>query len=188
MSFYSLSDGSSPTGSEEDSNASVILTVFDNTFAKAKITACEIKIWGDNKYVEVRWQLIDTKFKGIFVTQKIKVFEQSGKARDRAINMLVRLYKIANLKLSHSDAPGNSDLAMLKGRVMGIKIQQWFYQGKEGNWVSEVHSAEEFTSKEGVLKNAPAENPLIASNSMPIEAYQKMSNQADSMVDDDIPF
>ncbi len=32
---------------------------------------------------------------------------------------------------------------------MGVKIQEWFQDGKEGNWISEIHPTDGFVSEAG---------------------------------------
>lgn len=191
MSFYTLSDGSKPTGSAEDSNTVSSLTIPNNTMAKAKITKFEnVELPSGVRFLEIKWQLNDTKYKGIHVSQKVKIFEEHPAARDRAINMLVRLFKLANLQPSSDGPPSDQELAAFKGRLMGIRIQQWFYKGKEGNWVSEVHPADTFTSKEGQMMEAPPAQKQQMSFEEAEKAYGKVVNeeQAPNDFDDEIPF
>jgi len=183
--FFTLSDGSKPTGSEEDANLSASFTIANNTMAKAKILSFVIKTFGESQYLEVKWLLTDTSYKGLNVSQKIKVFDVPGKARDRAINMLVRLYKIAGINPSHSSIPTDKDLLVFKGKIMGIKVQQWFYEGKEGNWVSAVYPADDFKSEDGVMLSAPKAE-LKGSSYDAKDADVIFSNKPD--FDDDVPF
>jgi len=102
MSFWELSDGSKPTGNEDDANVNTSMIVPNNTLAKAKIIKFKNEeMPSGDKVLIISWQLHDTKFKGLYVNQKIKVFDNNPSARDRALNILVRLYKIANITPSH---------------------------------------------------------------------------------------
>lgn len=193
MSFWSLSDGGKPTGSAEDANTSASMIVPNNTMAKAKIMKFEnVEMPSGDKMLVINWQLQDTNSRGIYVSQKLKVFDAKPATKDRAINMLVRLYKLANLQPESTGCPSNEELAKFKGRLMGIKIQQWFYQGKEGNWVSEVHAAEGFTSEDGVMVSAPIEKHQSMSYQQAEQAYSQMTNQNqkqnDYGFDNDVPF
>lgn len=188
MSFYTLSDGSKPTGNAEDSNTSASMVIANNTMAKAKITKFEnVELPSGMRFLEVKWQLQDTSFKGLHVSQKVKIFDENPNARDRAINMLVRLFKLANITPSHDGAPTDQDLAAFKGRIMGIKIQQWFFKGKEGNWVSELHDANGFKSQDGQLIAAPPNKQISFEEAE--KAYGNVINtEPKEEFDDDIPF
>jgi len=184
MGFYTLSDGNKADGSPEHAFAKPSLTIPDGTMAKAKIMDAELKSFDWGKHYEVKWCLQDTSSKGLYVTQKIRAFDENPGKRDRAVQMLVCLFKAVNYTPSHDEPPSDEDLAQIKGRVAGITIQQWFFNGKEGNWVSEVYSAESFKSIEGTMKSAPASQSISPSSPPP----PSDSFVPENFKDDDIDF
>jgi hypothetical protein len=74
--------------------------------------------------------------------------------------MLMRMYKLCAHKPTHSDAPTDNDLAPMKGKILGIKINEWQNNGKEGNYVGEVHALEGFVPAVGeklVVSSGPTD-------------------------------
>lgn len=189
MSFYTLSDGTKPSGSAEDANIMVARTIPNDTKAVAKVTSAKLKDFDGSKFYEVEWELTSTNYKGVTVKQKIKCFDEDEKKVDRAKQMLVRLFKVLNFKPIHSEAPTDQDLFELKGRSAGIKVQQWFYNGKEGNWVSSLYESDGFESEEGYLLTAPKQEmskmPPNCNDSQINTVYEEFSKQS---FDSDIPF
>lgn len=186
MSFYTLSDGTKPSGSAEEANIMVATTIPDETKALAKVTSAKLKDLEWGKFYEIEWELTSTAYKGFKVKQKIKCFDEDAKKADRAKQMLVRLFKVLNFKPLHGEAPTDQDLVELNGRVSGIKVQQWFFNGKDGNWVSSLYESDGFESEEGVLKQAPVETRMPPNcNDSQIQMYETASSKE---FDDDIPF
>lgn len=160
MNFYTLSDGGKPTGSEEDSHMTGSLIIPHNSKVLATVESFKNFTFpntGDH-ILDLKWKIAAGKYKGIVVQQKFKVFDKKESVRDRALNMFVRLSKIANIAPTHDGAPTDQDLAQFKGRKVGIMVQQWFYQGKEGNFISELHPADGFQEEIGEMIEPPAEH------------------------------
>lgn len=153
MSFWSSFSGDIIDGSEERSHSKGFELIPNNTTASSIIKKSELlKIQDSNdKFYQITYQLIDGDFKGSFVQQKIKCFDHDDKKRDRNLNMLFRLFKLCNYKPDHNSEPNNDDLINLNGNHIGIKIREWEYDGKQGNWVSEIHAVDDnFVSKTGI--------------------------------------
>jgi hypothetical protein len=126
-------------GSAENSHVAFFPTIPDGTTAPGMIKSAEMKEFDGNQFFQVTYKLMDGEFKGREVRQKLKCFDFDDKRRDRAKNMLMRLFKLSNLKLAHKNIPTDKDLLPLQGKILGIKIQEWFDDNKEGNYVSEVY-------------------------------------------------
>jgi hypothetical protein len=110
-----------------------------------------------NKYLSIDWILTDGDFKGNKVNQKLKVFgdpmaKDSDKARFKALNMLKLIYKLYNIKPKHLGDPTDQDLMIFVGKTAGIIIRETEpnENGKQYNWVSEIHDAKRFKSETGV--------------------------------------
>jgi hypothetical protein len=131
----------------------------DGTKALAKIESFTNQTNKDSgfKYLNIEWALTDGDFRGQKVTQKIKVYggdkfdKDPAKTRHRALNMLKLLYQLFNIKPKHTNPPTDQDLAMFSGKIAGIKIRETEpnENGRQYNWVSEVHPSQGFKSETG---------------------------------------
>jgi|SRR6056297_928376 len=189
MSFFTLSNGEKPTGDAESAHAAGTLLIPHNTQAIAKIDSfklIESQTSDFPSFYAVKFELMNTKYKGFYVTLKLKPYDQKKSIQDRAKQMFVRLYHLCQLQPAHSGAPQDNDLLMFKDKILGIKILQWFYQGKEGNFVSEIHSSQNYECKEGEYLTPPT--PSGQDVKQQETADQAFSQQQTQTLDDDIPF
>lgn len=186
MSFWIGQEGKKITGSEEDSFTSVSRIIPDGTSARASIKKAlyiDNASQGVENFYLIIYTLADGDFKGSEVQQKIRCFDAKPEKAARAKNMLLRLFKLTNVVLKHNDMPTDSDMAPMQNKIVGIKIREWQFNGKEGNWVPEVHAnTPEFVSSTG--------KKLEASTEVPISSYadKTSKNQAVAGLDEDLPF
>jgi len=186
MSFWK-SDLGEITGNEEDAFAKSFTQIPDNTLAIAKIVSFVNAEYNGNKYLSLDWQLIDGDFKGQKVNQKLKVFgddrdKDPAKTRHRALNMLKLMYSLFNIKPAHADAPSDGDLAIFVNKIAGLKIRETEpnENGRQYNWVSEVHNPSGFKSETGislVVTHRPSQGAIGSVFNLPVGELQ-----------DDIPF
>jgi hypothetical protein len=149
MSFWQSQSGTPIDGSVENSHAYVMKVIPDNTRAIVSIKDVELKNIQGDEFYQATYKIIDGEFKGCEVRHKIKCFDNDKKKRDREVNMLLRLFKLCSKTPPAEHAPTKDELLQLKGSVIGIKVQEWFFDGKEGNWVSEIHASDGFVSEAG---------------------------------------
>lgn len=185
MSFWKLSTGQSPSGSEEASFTGSFKIIPDGTTALASIKDFTIDENGDSALYKIIYKIIEGEFSNREVTQKIKCFDAKPSIADRALNMLKRIHDLCNLKPSHANAPNNEDLLLFKGKVLGIKINEWSMikadgSLSEGNYVSEIHAPAGYECATGVKLDTP--KPMIQS------ALSNNNRVVDNSLADDIPF
>ena len=151
MSFWESKTGAPLTGSAEDAFTSSFTIIPDGTTASAMIKAFEIKQFGEEAFYQITWKIVSDQFKNQEVRQKLNTFDVKPEKAQRALNMMMLIYKLFDHKPTHNNAPTNDDLKPLTGKVAVIKIQEWALNGKEGNFVSEVHKLNaEFKPEIGV--------------------------------------
>lgn len=187
MSFYKSKSGMKMDGSEESAHAKQIKIVPHDTHATASIKKYELVSNDNGKYYQLTWKLLDTTFKGCEVRQNIKAFDADAKKADRAINMMIRLFKLCEYKPDHDLQPENQDLLPMVGKVLGIVINEVFIAdaGRSVNYIAEVHSSSGFETKDGehiAHESTPTSQP-VASGSVD-SAFSR--NQ--TVTDDDIPW
>ena len=163
MSFWESKTGAPITGDAEVSFAGFFKIIPDGTTARAAIKLFE----SGPIFYQITWKITDGEFKNREVRQKINVFEMNPDKAQRALNMLMRIYKICGHKPTHSEAPTDADLLPMVGFVCGIKIQEWSMLRPdgtmaEGNWVAEVHPADaEFIVETGIKQvSRPGDSAL----------------------------
>lgn len=157
MSFWESELGA-VTGSESDAFAKTFTQIPDGTTALAKIESFVNSEYNGNKFLTINWLLTDGDFKGSKVEQKLKVWGGGAidkdpiKTRHRALNMLKLIYQLYDIKPKHANDPTDQDLAVFHGKVAGIKIRETEPndQGRQYNWVSEVHVAKGFKCETGI--------------------------------------
>lgn len=198
MSGFWESELGDVTGSAADAFAKTFTQIPDGTMALAKIETFINAEYQGNKYLLVEWLLTDGDFRGQKVQQKIKVWgdprdKDPAKTRHRALNMLKLMYQTWNMKPKHSNAPTDQDLASFIGKAAGIKIRETEPndQGKQYNWVSEVHETKGFVCETGtglVITKTPSHNYNDHSQGPIDSAFSRNNNaQLDDNLDD-IPF
>ncbi len=193
MSFWE-SDLGAVTGNAADAFAKTFTQIPDGTMALARIDAFINAEYQGDKYLSIDWVLTDGDFKGQKVNQKLKVWgdskaKDSAKARHRALNMLKLIYQLYNVKPAHSGDPSDQDLGVFKGKVAGIKIRETEpnHEGKQYNWVAEVHDAKGFVCETGVSVVVTHTNKQYAQEPMD-SAFNRQSALPVSAPDDEIPF
>lgn len=161
MSFWSTKLGQ-VDGSPSKAFTNMIKIIPDGTQAIARL--CEYKMHefeSGQKIYNATWQLLEGDYKGIRVRQKLSAFDEDENKAYRARNMMKLLNNLGEVEYGHENEPAQADLNKNIGLIAGIIIQQWQMDGKEGNWVSEVHPSEGFETKTGTLLDSiPASTGL----------------------------
>lgn len=194
MSGFWDSDLGEVTGKAEDAFAKQFTQIPDGTMALARIEAFVNAEYQGNKYLNITWLLTDGDFKGQKVEQKLKVFgdpmaKDSSKARHRALNMLKLMYQLYNAKPKHAGEPTDEDLAVFIGKAAGIKIRETEpnHEGRQYNWVAEIHEAKGFKCETGVSVVVTHTN--VQHNQGTLDsAFSRNANSGQSTQDDGIPF
>lgn len=187
MSFWQSNLGEI-TGKPEDAYTRSNMTIPDNTKALAKIETFKLISNKDKEYYEINWLLTDGDYKGFHVFHKIHAFDSNEKKRHRSLNMLKLIFQLYNIKPKDNAPPADDFLLAFVGKVAGIKIQEWSAPKSdgsgmmEGNFVSEVHAAQNFVSETGHKKEVVhTPNPLET-------AFSRNPAGAPIVAEDDIPF
>ncbi len=180
------------TGSESDAFAKSFKQIPDGTMAIAKVESFVNSEYNGNRFLSINWVLTEGDFKGAKVEQKLKVYgdpmaKDSEKARYRALNMFKLMFQLYGLKPKHSGDPTDQDLMVFNGKMAGLKIRETEPndQGRQYNWVAEVHDAKGFKCETGisvVVNHTNVQGSLdsaFSRNEPPLDNGQ---------LDDDVPF
>ncbi len=185
MSNFWISELGPLSGDSSDAFAKTFRQVPDNTMALAKIKSMKNEAFGDSKYLNVSWMLTDGEFKGQTIFQKLHVFDADPKRRHKALNMLMLMYKLFDLKPASNDAPTDQELKAFENKFAGIRVQETApnEKGKVYNWVSEVHPAQGFVCETG--------HTTVVTHTVNSALSRNSNSRVDGGmpgIDDDIPF
>lgn len=114
-----------------------------------------------NRFINVRWDVIDGEYKKRVIFQKIRVEAQDGEKRDKNMQMLAAIDFNAGGKLMASGEEP-TDMSMTKALCnvpMILQLQVWELEDKSrsGNWVQAVYNATQVKADEP----KPKEEPMI---------------------------
>ena len=192
MSFWESELGE-VTGLAADAFAKSFTQIPDGTMALARIESFANAEYNGNKYLAINWLLTDGDFKGAKVEQKLKVWgdprdKDPAKTRHRALNMLKLIYQLYNTKPKHSGDPTDQDLAIFVGKAAGIKIRETEPndQGRQYNWVAEIHEAKGFKCETGVSLVVTHTN--VNYGQATLDSAFSRNPPIDTPMDDDVPF
>ncbi len=169
MNFWSLTTGEMATGSADSSHIGNFKIIPDGTTAHASIKEFVLDD-KENMYI-LTWLINDGEFKGRNINHKIKCFDSKDSIRDRAVNMMLRIFNICGYKPTSLSPPSNIELSQLRGKVLGIKIGEWSQIKEdgslaEGNHIQEVHPVDEsFIVQTGVKLEATGVPSALTRNS-----------------------
>lgn len=180
MSFWTSELGEI-TGNAKDAFANTFKRIPDNTTALALIESFVNVEHNGYKYLQVNWKLTSGDFKGQKVGQKFKVFDQDAKVRHRGLNMLKLLYNLCGISPQSMNPPTDGDLLIFVNKQAGIRIQETEpnAEGKQYNWVSEIHPATGFVSQTGISKEVVHSRDLSSAFSRNTKVEE---------LDEDLPF
>jgi len=150
MSFFTTSEG-------ENLNASNVTTDYevstamepipDGTILKAVPTEVKWAEYEGDRYINVRWDVIDGEFKSRVVFHKIRVCSVKPTQKDKALRMLAAIDANAGGKLMQlAGEPTDMDLAYICNNPMEIRVRIWSMEDENGgpdrtgNWVEAVSS------------------------------------------------
>lgn len=160
MSFWTTSAGVQATGEVKENNDFAPLPKgwYTSLFESVEVDEYQ----GDRK-IKIKARIVgEGPGKNRVLFLNLKAFEASNvteKQRDRAINLLVKLYQITKSKLPDGE-PDDRSLSQLTDKPIDIQLDVWELDGKDGNWLV---NAEAKGTKAGGAKVKPTDKPKVPS-------------------------
>lgn len=182
--------GAAITGDESAAFSGNFATLPDNTQAPAMIKSFTVKEYDGETYFQLIWKLVDGDFKNAEVKQRITPFDVDDNRAQRNMNMLYRIFGLLNHKTDYIELPTDSDLAVMRGQVLDIKIGNGYIQGENRTWVREVWKSGELevcTGETKVVTSKPSGEPVREESMLEREARRK-ADASTTGRDDGIPF
>lgn len=112
----------------------------NNTQLKVIIEESKWDEYEQDRYISLKWAVIDGEYKGRKIFQKIKVLDSDGKKADKAKTMLAAIDANAGGQLMAAGVmPDDMSLSInLMNKPMAIVVAIWDMNDKKGNWVKAV--------------------------------------------------
>ena len=149
-------------GAPEHAYTSSFKPIPDGTVAVAEIKSAEyMQPEGKTPYYEFTWRIVSEEFKGRMLFQKVRCFEEDEAKSTRARNLLLLLFKLANVSVP-SGMPGNADVAHFQGRILKIQIKYKKFDDRDVNWVSEVYPSDFVPEPVAHIESAMSRNSRVA--------------------------
>jgi hypothetical protein len=122
-----------------------------NTQLKSMIDEAKWDEYDGDRYISLRWTVLEGEFTNRKIYQKVKVNDADPKKKDRQLNMLAAIDSNAGGALMAAGVePDDMALSInLMNKPMAICVDVWEINDKKGNWVKAVSP----------LKNATAPAP-----------------------------
>lgn len=143
MSIFKLSNGTTAASTTNFEIGGGSEPIPEGTKVRACVTEAGWKEYQGDRYVNLRWDVVDGEYKKRVIFHKIKVFESDPAKADRQRQMLAAIDANCGGKLAAIDGePTDIDfLKALTNKPMVIRLGVWDMNGKQGNWVQAVESA-----------------------------------------------
>lgn len=153
MSFWQTSEGQQATGEVSDNSFDPLAKGDYEGF----IDKANVQTWEGKKSINLRTRIGK---RVIFLT--LKCWDDDTKKRDRALNLLVKIYQLAKVQMPNAE-PDDMALAKLCDKPMMFKLDVWETDDKQksGNWLVNVDAVG--AKAGGSVKAAP--KPQQQSNS-----------------------
>ena len=187
MSFWHSEVGPISGAPEDAYTKPMADNIPDGTMALARIESVLNDNYQGTRTIKIEWIITSDPFKNRHVFQKLKVYDPEPKVRHKALNLLKLCFDMFHVKqLSADGEPTDQDLAQMVHRHAGIKIQEWHMVKGDGsmgsgNWISEIHSTQNFVPVVGKHKDVPLVPPKHYGAST-------TKNAPAEFIDSDLPF
>ena len=175
-SFWSTSSGEKATGEVQESNFDPL----PKGWYLSMLESVEVDEYEGQKKVKIKARVIgegDGKNRVLFLGLKCFPGEKiKEETRDRAIQILVKMYNICKAKLPNGE-PDDASLSQLVDKPMNLMLDKWEINDKSGNWLMNVEA------KGVVVGDKKDQKPTAKPSSKKPEQGQESVYD-----DDDIPF
>lgn len=162
MSFWNTSTGEQATGEVQETNFDPI----PKSWQTCMLETAEVDEYEGQRKIKMKARVVDGEYKNRVIFMNLKAFEGpdiKDSQRDRAIQMLMKLYQVTKAKLPNGE-PDDRSLAQLTDKPVDLYLDVWKItkaNGDEatGNFLINVAAKGENVGK-AAAANKPA--PMMA--------------------------
>lgn len=155
MSFWKTSSGTEATGEVEEMSFDPL----PKGWYTSMLEEVSVEEWEGQKKIKIKARIVGEGFgKNRVLFLNLKAFEGDGikdTARDRAIQVLVKMYQLCKAKLPNGE-PDDRSLSQLVDKPMDLLLEIWELEdkSKSGNWL--VNCCAKGEKAGGVTAGKPA--------------------------------
>lgn len=174
MSFWQTSTGETATGEVQETSFDPI----PKSWQTCMLETAEVDEYEGQRKIKLKARVVDGEYKNRVIFMNLKAFEGPDikeTARDRAIQLLMKLYQVTKAKLPNGE-PDDRSLAQLTDKPVDLYLDVWKITKANGD---------EATGN--FLINVAAKGEQV-NGSKPAQRPQAKSVQNLSDISDDIPF
>ena len=177
-SFWATSSGEQATGEVQENSFDPL----PKDWYKSMFESASIDEYEGEKKVKFKARVVGEGFgKNRVLFLNLKCWDEDEKKRDRAIQVLVKIFNILGVKLPKAE-PDDADLSELVDKPLDLLLDVWEINDKSGNWL--VNAESKGTKAGGGAPDKPAK----ASPKKPNAAPPKKEVYGGDDEDDGIPF
>lgn len=186
MSFWKTSAGVEATGEVEENGFAPL----EKGWYTSMLEEVSVDEYEGVKKIKIKARVIgEGPGKNRVLFLGLKAFEHTSikeSARDRAIQVLVKMYNICGAKLPNGE-PDDASLSKLIDKPIDLLLDVWEMNDKEGNWLVNVESR---GAKVGVVEKAAPKTKSILNIKSVVQRQAVQSNPKSGFddMDEDIPF
>jgi len=141
MNFFTTSDNQAiQTNQSFDLGGGDFEPIPENTQLKVVIDEAKWDEYEGDRYISLRWMVIDGEFKSRKIFHKVRVLDGNTTKADKAKKMLAAIDSNAGGKLlSNGVMPDDMALGLnLTNKPMAVVVAIWEINDKKGNWIKAV--------------------------------------------------
>lgn len=141
MNFFTTSDNQAiQTNQSFDLGGGDFEPIPENTQLKVVIDEAKWDDYEGDRYISLRWMVIDGEFKSRKIFHKVRVLDGNTTKADKAKKMLAAIDSNAGGKLlANGVMPDDMALGLnLTNKPMAVVVAIWEINDKKGNWIKAV--------------------------------------------------
>ena len=141
MNFFTTSDNQAiQTNQSFDLGGGDFEPIPENTQLKVVIDEAKWDEYEGDRYISLRWMVIDGEFKGRKIFHMVRVLDGNTTKADKAKKMLAAIDSNAGGKLlANGVMPDDMSLGLnLTNKPMAVVVAIWEINDKKGNWIKAV--------------------------------------------------
>lgn len=151
MSFWKTSTGVEATGDVQETNFDPI----PKSWQTCMLETAEVDEYEGQRKIKLKARVVDGEYKNRVIFMNLKAFEGpdiKDSQRDRAIQMLMKLYQVTKAKLPNGE-PDDRSLAQLTDKPVDLYLDVWEINEKSGNFLINVAAKGEQAGKGDMATN-----------------------------------
>lgn len=140
MSFFKKSSGEMSKGESAEITGSTD-PIKDKTVATSMIEEAGWKEYNGDRYINLKWKVIDGPFKNRVAFQKLKVYDGKDSVADNAKEALYRLFLLCGAKPKDQEPTDMDLMKALCNKPLAPRFRVWEIDGKTGNYVDAIYKS-----------------------------------------------